>query len=214
MIITQWKAFVILLLIIFCVVYFAVSLKKAKKTDTPTKTLVVDMLELIIPAILIIILLTKVVGVSTIQSGSMEPTLNVGSTVFYNRLCYSLLGEEINRGDIIVFYSIDENKYLSKRVIGIPGDDVAFKDGYVVLNGEIFDESGYLAEEIKSYSEKSFDVPENCYFVLGDNRAHSNDSRFWMNPYVDKKEILGRYMGQIDFSFQYDVLYRLWGNTP
>lgn len=176
------------------------------------RVLICDLLELIVPALIIYIIMTQVIGVSTIQSGSMEPTLNVGSTVFYNRLCYSVANQEIRRGDIICFYDPDENKYLSKRVIGIPGDKIEFRDGYVVLNGQICDESAYLAKDVETNSEKTFEVPEHSYFLLGDNRENSLDSRYWVNPYVDKSQIVGRFMGQIDFSFQYDVLNKIIRN--
>ena len=186
--------------------------RKLEREPMPfnTKVFVCDMLELIVPALVILIIMTKVIGVSTIQSGSMEPTLNVGSTVFYNRLCYTMAGQEIRRGDIVCFYDPTENKYLSKRVIGIPGDKIEFLDGYVVLNGQICDESAYLSKDVETNSDKKFEVPENSYFMLGDNRENSFDSRFWTNPYVDKSQIVGRFMGQLDFSLQYDVFNKIY----
>ncbi len=186
--------------------------KERKKESMPfnTKVFVCDILELLVPAAVVFVIVTKIIGISTIQSGSMEPTLNVGSTVFYNRLCYKMAGQEIRRGDIVCFYDPAEKKYLSKRVIGIPGDKIEFLDGYVVLNGQICDESAYLAKDVETNSDKKFEVPEHSYFMLGDNRENSLDSRFWTNPYVDISQIEGRFMGQLDFSLQYDVFNKLY----
>ncbi len=233
------KIIIISIIAVFVIVYIIMTVRKAKygaesvrlanllnflkKTDNDvkeervrepmpfnTKVFVCDMLELIVPALVILVIMTKVIGVSTIQSGSMEPTLKVGSTVFYNKLCYSLAGQEIRRGDIICFYDPTEDKYLSKRVIGIPGDKIEFLDGYVVLNGQICDESAYIGKDVETNSDKRFEVPEHSYFVLGDNRENSYDSRFWTNPYVDASQIEGRFMGQLDFSLQYDVFNKLY----
>ena len=155
------------------------------------------------------VILSYIIMVSVIQSGSMEPTLDVGNTVFYNRLAY--VNSEPQRGDVIVFFSEEYNSYFGKRVIGLPGDKITFKDGYVVINGQYCDESAYIDPEIETNCSKEFEVPSGCYFLLGDNRELSNDARFWNQPYIEKRLIAGKYMGQIEFSFQYDIIERFFG---
>ena len=128
-----------------------------------------------------------------------------GSTMFANRLY-----KDIKRGDAVIFIS-DEfaGEYFGKRVIGLPGDTIEFKNGYVVLNGEYLDESAYIPDDVETNYSETFVVPANCYFMLGDNREYSDDSRYWNNPYIPREKIKGVYMGHIDFSFQYDVLNKL-----
>ena len=103
------------------------------------------------------------------------------------------------------FYSEEYNKLFAKRIIGLPGDHIQFRDGYVVINDQYCKED-YLDKEIETNCTKEFTVPDNCYFMLGDNREKSNDSRYWKNPYIVRNDILGKYMGQYDFSIQYDIL--------
>ena len=119
------------------------------------------------------------------------------------------VNQEVRRGDIIFFESPEYNATFGKRVIGLPGDIVEFKDGYVVINGQYVDESAYIDKNVETNCAKTFTVPNGCYFVLGDNRELSNDSRFWLEPFVKQEDIIVRYMGQLDFSFQRDVFQNL-----
>lgn len=183
--------------------------KKEKKDIMKGPHIVWDVLSFAVPLLAAYIILTFVIMVSVIQSGSMEPTLDVGNTVFYNRLAY--VNHEPSRGDVIVFYSDEYASYFGKRIIGMPGDKIRFKDGYVVVNDQFCDETAYIPSEIETNCSKEFEVPEGCYFLLGDNRENSNDSRYWQQPYVSKDKIMGKYMGQIDFSFQYDILKKYFG---
>ena len=142
---------------------------------------------------------TKVVLVGVIPSGSMIPTLEVGDIVVANGLAYKL--KEPQRGDIIIF---DMNGVtLIKRVIGVPGDSLMFVDGYLYLNGELVSEE-YLPENIETNSFKDFeDIPDECYFVMGDNREHSYDSRFWDEPYVKADAIRGKMSCDISLNFSW-----------
>ena len=118
-----------------------------------------------------------------IPSGSMIPTLNVGDRLFVTKI-YDL--DKIERGDILVFYSVELKDTLIKRVIGLPGDTIEINDGKVSVNGEEINQD-YVKNTDHSYG--TYKVPEGCYFFLGDNRPVSNDSRLWNNPYIDGKYI-------------------------
>ena len=73
-------------------------------------------------------------------------------------------------------------------------NDVSFADGKVLVNGEALDESTYLDDTIITECEYTYDVPNGCVFVLGDNRQDSNDSRYWSNPYVSISSIKAKLM--------------------
>ena len=150
-----------------------------------------------IPFVALTFLFTVVLSNCKINSASMEPTLRTGNTVFFNNLAY--VKNDIERGDVVLFWSDEFDEYMSKRVIGLPGDEVSFRDGYVMINGHYCDESIYIKENIYTNSFDIFTVPNECYFLLGDNREYSYDSRYWMNPYISKDKIIGRYLIQIDF---------------
>ena len=154
-------------------------------------------LRVTIPVIGAFIILTKIICVTSVASGSMEPKLMTGNTAVYNRLAY--LNSEPQRGDIISFYSSEFGEVFAKRVIGIPGDNIEFINGYVYINGMQADESDYIDGNIETNSAKKFTVPENCVFVLGDNREDSYDSRFWEMPYISYDSIYGKYIGELPF---------------
>lgn len=126
-----------------------------------------------------------------IPSGSMERTIMTGDRVVGSRLVYKW--GEPERFDIVVFHFPDDEKQLFiKRIIGLPGETVTVIDGKVYINDstEPLDDSFIPEPMIGSYGP--FEVPEGCYFMMGDNRNNSHDSRFWRNPYVSKDKILGK----------------------
>jgi signal peptidase I len=111
-----------------------------------------------------------------VEGGSMEPGLEDQERIFINKIVYRW--EHISRGDIVVFhYPRDPRKSFIKRVIGLPGDRVRIAFGHVYLNGRAVEEA-YVPEEFldtRSYPETV--IPADSYFVLGDHRSMSNDSR-------------------------------------
>ena len=119
----------------------------------------------------------------------MENTIMTHDRLIALRTAYWF--SEPKRGDIVVFhYPDNEEELYIKRVIGTPGDIVEGKDGVVYVNGEALEEP-----YIKEPAEEDFgpyQVPKESYFMLGDNRNHSRDSRDWENTYVKKNKILGK----------------------
>jgi signal peptidase I len=160
----------------------------------------------VVIAVLVAVLLRAfVVQTFFIPSGSMEPTLQIGDRILVNKLSYDLHG--VDRGNIVVFSRPPtencggpEVNDLVKRVIGLPGNVVSLSGGYVYIDGKRLDESWLPASEQgvttpgppgTPYSlVRPFKVPANDYFVMGDNRTDSCDSRYW-GP-ISKSLIVGK----------------------
>ena len=124
-----------------------------------------------------------------VPTGSMENTIMPGDRLIGNRLAY--LKEGPQRGDIVVFhYPDDENELFVKRVIGLPGESVHIEDAKVYIDGVELEEP-YLKEEW-TIATGTYDLPEDCYLMLGDNRNNSKDARYWENKYVNIDKILGK----------------------
>ncbi len=119
----------------------------------------------------------------------MEPALKNGDRVFVNRSV-----DKLERGDIITFYyPVDPSKSYLKRVVGLPGEAVEIRDGKVIINGNALDEP-YVApgnNRVRS-DHKEIKIPVDSYYVLGDNRDNSNDSRMW-GP-LARKFIYGKFV--------------------
>ena len=124
-----------------------------------------------------------------VPSSSMEKTIMTGDRVIGNRLAYSF--SEPERGDIIIFkFPDDESKLYIKRLIGLPGETVEIKEGKVFVDGEALDEP-YLTVTTEG-TFGPYTVPEGHYFMLGDNRNNSADSRYWNNTYLAREKIVGK----------------------
>jgi signal peptidase I len=121
-----------------------------------------------------------------VPSGSMIPTINKNDQLFITKI-YNY--DKIKRGDILVFNSKELHETLIKRVIGLPGDSISIAEGTVIINGEVIEED-YVKNNSLNY-EGSFEVPEDEYFFLGDNRSDSKDARVWQEPYINKEDIFG-----------------------
>lgn len=128
---------------------------------------------------------------AVIPSASMEDTIMTGDRIFGSRLSYEF--GEPQRGDIAIFkFPDDESQLYIKRVIGLPGDKVQIIDGKVYINdSETPLDEPYLPETPEG-DYGPYYVPEDSYFMLGDNRNWSKDSRFWQNTYVKKEKVLAK----------------------
>lgn len=150
---------------------------------------------LIVAVLLALVIRTFVVQAFKIPSGSMLPTLQIGDHILVNKFIYHFT--PITRGDIIVFkFPQDETRDFIKRVIGLPGDTLEVRGKQVLINGVA------LSEPYAVYSQGPYPrmserdhlaprlIPPGRLFMMGDNRDHSMDSRFW--GLLDMRKIKGR----------------------
>jgi signal peptidase I len=144
------------------------------------KKLVIEIIGTLLAGVLIFILINISVQYSIVEGSSMEPNLHNGQRLLINKIAYS----NPQRGDIIIFpppHVADPDKDFIKRIIGLPGEVIEIKDGIVYINGSPLDEP-YI-EDNAGINLALTVVPDGEYFVLGDNRGNSQDSRFgWTVP--------------------------------
>ena len=128
----------------------------------------------------------------SVVGNSMESTLSDGSVVLVNRFVYNI--KEPKAGDVIVFLPNGNEKshYYIKRVIGVPGDKVQIKNGLLYVNGELYDVEDTETIKIAGLAEDEITVGEDEYFVLGDNRNSSEDSRYANIGNIKKEYIQGK----------------------
>lgn len=169
---------------------------RKEKTEKEGKSRVVaEILEyvkiIIVVGALVFVINNFFVLNARIPSESMENTIMEGDQLFGNRLAYR--NSDPQRYDIVIFkYPDNEKQLFIKRVIGLPGETVHIVDGKVYINDDPtpLDDS-FLPEKMEG-DFGPYQVPENCYFMLGDNRNWSNDSRSWVNTYVRRDQILAK----------------------
>jgi signal peptidase I len=145
--------------------------------------------DLILAVLLSFIVIVFLYQPVQVEGTSMLPRLENHERIFINKFIYDL--EPIRRGDIVVFwYPMDPSKSYIKRVIGLPGEEVSIQEGHVYVNGrrllEPYLPSAYFDHQ--SYADTH--VPPHQYYVLGDHRESSNDSRAWGT--VDRRFIYGK----------------------
>ena len=146
-----------------------------------------SLVKIVVIAVVFALVFTNFIIINAeVPSGSMRDTIWEGDRLFGFRLAYKF--SEPKRGDIIIFkFPDDETQNYVKRVIGLPNDIVQIKNGRVYINGEELDEpyiKDYILDDGETYT---YIVPEDSYFMLGDNRNNSKDSRYWVNTFVKKK---------------------------
>ena len=174
--------------------------------------------DIIFAAVMAVLIVVFVVQPVKVEGTSMQPRLEKEERIFVNKFKYSF--EPIQRGDIIVFWFPDDpSKSFIKRIIGLPGETIDMDAlGHITINGVPLDES-YLAPERNQMARARWAtveqrwkaIKQHYYFVMGDNRDMSNDSRSW--GWVPEKYIYGkamfRYwplqrMGSLDSTADYD----------
>lgn len=164
--------------------------------DENIKREVISWIKLILSAFIIaFILKTYVFQIALVNQISMEPTLHEGEVLVIAKVNY--LFSDPDRGDIVVLKDELENKYLIKRTIGLPGEVIDIKNNKVYINDKGLDPD-YTEVPTQDNGFVKSKVPEGRYFVMGDNRLHSRDSRSDTVGYVNRSNIVGK------------AVFRLW----
>ena len=150
---------------------------------------------ILVALILTLVIRTYVVQAFKIPSLSMYPTLIIGDKLFVNKYIYRFKSPE--RGDIVVFkYPKDLKKDFIKRLVAVSGDEVEIRAGKIYVNGKVLDDAKsfgkfyYYNHDPYGAPGEAVKVPSDSFFVLGDNSANSQDSRFW--GFVPKKNVKGK----------------------
>ena len=162
---------------------------KIQLTDSKEKfkKIIPILAQIFLPVIVIVLVIQFAFMGATVYSESMQPTLNKGTKIVINKLAYTK--KSVKRGDIIAYS--EDGRLLVKRVVGMPGETVRFQDGFVIVDDKVYEE-GYLGKNVETNTNEKFEVPKGAYFVLGDNRENSFDSRYAAMTYVKKKNIKGK----------------------
>lgn len=172
---------------------------KEKKPKSKLGEIVDFCLPIFIAVVVAILLKTFVFANAVVPTGSMLNTIQKGDRIIASRVAY--VNEDPERYDIVIFYFPDdlargvETPYV-KRVIGLPGETVEVVNGKVYItqpdgNQFVADDS-FVTNCVPVGDEGPFVVPEGEYFMMGDNRNDSNDSRYWIDHFVNKDEIIGK----------------------
>lgn len=156
-----------------------------------------DWLETIIVAlVLALIIRAFFLQVFWIPSGSMEPTLDVGDRIVVDKVSYHF--REPERMEVVVFRGVStfsgEKRDLIKRLVGLPGETLEVKDGVININGSAIMEKHRLNADFSNFGP--IKIPESSYFVMGDNRPASADSRYWRDAdgkliFLPKRNLIG-----------------------
>lgn len=147
---------------------------------------------LVVTLAVVFVLFRVLLQLAYVPSGSMETTIPTKSLLVGWRLPYVVSDPLPERGDIVTFWNEEMERVLVKRVIGLPGETVSIKDGFVYIDGKKLDEDYLPVSGITQSEETTFEVPEGHIFLMGDNRTGSQDSRFWNDPYIPLDQIQGR----------------------
>ena len=153
------------------------------------KDIFIDLIIVAIALAIGIFLNKFLIANAQVPSSSMETTVMAGDRIFVNRLSYAFA--EPQRGDIVTFIYPDDGETLYlKRVMALPGETIQGKDGIIYIDGKALEHD--FTQEISYDDFGPFTVPEDCYFMMGDNRNDSWDSRYWEHTFVEKEDIIGK----------------------
>ncbi len=160
--------------------------QKEKKKENWWKSL----LPYIIIFVIVIVFKTYFYSPIVVNGDSMKNTLHDNDVMILDKISYK--SHKIERFDIVVIYLEDEREYIIKRVIGLPGEQIEYKDNKLYVNGK------YVEENFEHYKTEDFStkdigyeiIPDGKYLVLGDNRVNSIDSRYL--GYIDEDDIEGK----------------------
>lgn len=163
--------------------------KDQKAESSKRYSLFVEIIQSLAVAVVLAFLIhTYVMQNFRIPSASMEPTLQIQDYIFASKLSYRF--QEPKRGDIVVFkYPKDTTRYFVKRLIAVGGETVALRNSQLFINGQHVPED-YLPPGLRFSDFGPVEVPAGNYFMLGDNRNNSSDSREW--GFVPRELIVGK----------------------
>lgn len=149
---------------------------------------------LLISVALAVLIITFIAQSFLVEGSSMEPSLHHGQRLMVEKVSYRFSVPK--RGEVVVFkYPGDQRRKFIKRVIGLPGDEILIKNGFLYVNGLRMEEDFINGPTYGTYSAPTYGpvlVPEGTYFVLGDNRRNSDDSRYPDVGFVPKRNLVGR----------------------
>ena len=147
--------------------------------------------DLAVSVVLAVFLIVFIYQPVKVEGTSMMPGLTDQERIFINKYEYKIGSGQIQRLDLVVFhFPLDPSQSYIKRVVGLPGDEVEIVDGDVYVNGQMLEETYVPAEYHDHVTVKRQTVPKGRYFVLGDHRSSSNDSRTW--GFVERGLIYGK----------------------
>lgn len=176
----------------------ALSSAREKLEDSKLRKVLIWVFEIVVTLIFAVLTSMMLFQSVTMQESSMEPTLAVGSQYFVNKLAYKTSSPK--RGDIIVFRTngSDDAALHVRRVIGLPGETIQIVNGRILINGEAYKEGkDFPSINNPGMAANAITLEAGEYFVLGDNRNNSEDSRYADIGKVNKKYITGKLWFQI-----------------